>query len=150
MFSIFNPVADRFVFFVSIVSLGVGLTALGCEHADPAGAEADRVRPTLQSIQENVFSTSCALAGCHAGSSPQQGLNLSAGRAHENLVDVRSNERPDLLRVAPGAPDSSYLIHKVEGRSSIVGEQMPLGGEPLSQEEISALRTWIERGAPEN
>lgn len=77
-------------------------------------------------------------------------MNLSAGQAHENLVDVPSNERPELLRVEPGAPEDSYLIHKVEGRSSIVGQQMPLGQEPLSQDEIDAIRTWIEDGAPAN
>lgn len=126
--------------------LGIG----ACEHADPVGAGESGVQPTLTSIQENVFSPSCAVSGCHAGSNPQQGMNLSAGQAHTNLVNVRSNERPELFRVAPGAPDSSYLVHKVEGRSSIVGEQMPLGGAPLSQEEITALRTWIENGAPEN
>lgn len=140
----------RSVLFAGIVSLVVGLSISACEHADPVGAGEDSVRPRLQSIQENVFSPSCAVSGCHAGPSPQQGLNLSAGRAHENLVNVRSNERPALFRVAPGTPDSSYLIQKVEGRSSIVGERMPLGGKPLSQEEINALRIWIERGAPEN
>ena len=77
-------------------------------------------------------------------------MNLSAGRAHDNLVNVRSNERPELFRVEPGAPDRSYLVHKIEGRSSIVEERMPLGGEPLSQNEIDAIRTWIENGASEN
>lgn len=77
-------------------------------------------------------------------------MNLSAGRAHENLVNVQSSERPELFRVEPGAPDDSYLVHKIEGRSSIVGQQMPLGREPLSQEEINAIRTWIEDGAPAN
>jgi len=114
------------------------------------GAGEPGVQPTLSSIQENVFSTSCALSGCHAGPNPQQGMNLSAGQAHENLVNVRSNERPSLFRVNPGAPDDSYLVHKIEGRSSIVGERMPLGGERLSQEKIDAIRTWIENGAPEN
>lgn len=77
-------------------------------------------------------------------------MNLSAGQAHDDLVNVQSNERPTFVRVAPGAPDSSYLIHKIEGRSSIVGERMPLGDESLSQAEINAIRTWIENGAPRN
>lgn len=120
-----------------------------CEHADPVGPE-DPIEPTLSSIQTNIFSTSCALSGCHAGSSPQQGLDLSAGQARANLVNVSSRERPDLDRVEPGAPDDSYIIHKVEGRSSIVGQRMPLGRAPLSQDEIDALRTWIGEGAPDS
>lgn len=129
--------------------LALVLGTAGCEHADPVGP-GETVEPTLSSIQENIFSTSCALSGCHAGSSPQQGLNLSAGQARANLVNVQSQERPSLKRVDPGSPDNSYLIHKVEGRSSIVGQQMPLGQQPLSEEKIDALRMWIEEGAPDN
>lgn len=129
--------------------LGLGLGLIGCEHAPPVG-EQQEIRPTLSSIQTNIFSTSCARAGCHGGSDPQLGLDLSAGNARESLVNVPSQERPELLRVEPGAPDRSYLIHKVEGRPSIVGEQMPFGQPPLSQEKINALRTWIEEGARAN
>lgn len=127
------------------VAVVLGLSA--CEHAGPMGTGTE-IQPTLSSIQTNVFSTSCAVSGCHAGPNPQQSLNLSAGQARENLVNVQSRERPELFRVEPGAPDNSYLIHKIEGRSSIVGQQMPLGQEPLSPNEINAIRTWIEEGAP--
>jgi hypothetical protein len=112
--------------------------------------EDDGLQPTLSSIQENVFSPSCALSGCHAGPNPQQGMDLSAGAAHDNIVNVPSNEQPDLDRVEPGQPDASYLIHKIEGRATIVGQRMPLGREPLSQDEIDALRAWIADGAPDN
>lgn len=141
---------DRPLLLACLLSIAVALGTGACEHADPVGAGEDGVQPTLSSIQENIFSTSCALSNCHAGPNPRQGMNLSAGQAHENLVNVRSNERPELFRVAPGEPDSSYLVHKIEGWSSIVAERMPLGGNPLSQEEINAIRTWIENGAPEN
>jgi hypothetical protein len=143
-------VPDQSRFLVGLVALAVFVGTGACEHADPVGTGADGVQPTLNSIQENIFSTSCALSGCHAGPNPRQGMNLSAGQAHDNLVNVRSNERPELFRVDPGAPDRSYLVHKIEGRSSIVEERMPLGGEPLSQNEIDAIRTWIENGASEN
>lgn len=141
---------DRSFLLAGLLSLAVALSTGACEHADPVGTGEPGVQPTLGSIQENIFSPSCAVSGCHAGPNPQQGMNLSAGQAHGNLVDVRSNERPELFRVAPGEPDSSYLVHKIEGRSSIVGERMPLGSESLSQEEVDAIRTWIENGAPEN
>jgi hypothetical protein len=62
------------------------------------------------------------------------------------LVDVPSVLEPDLLRVAPGDPDNSYLVHKVEG-SAAIGGQMPLGGPPLSAEEINLIRQWIAAGA---
>lgn len=55
-------------------------------------------------------------------------------------------EVPTLLRVAPGDPDNSYLIQKLEGTAS-VGEQMPLGMTPLPQASIDVIRQWILEGA---
>ena len=52
-----------------------------------------------------------------------------------------------ILRVAPGAPDDSYLVHKIEGTAA-QGQQMPPNGAaPLSQAEIGAIRQWITDGA---
>jgi hypothetical protein len=99
-------------------------------------------------VQSQIFTASCALAGCHAGSSPAQGMNLSAGSAYSNIVNVPSNEQPTLDRIEPNDPAASYLYLKVTGDPSIVGEQMPFGGPPLSQTLIDLLRNWIERGAP--
>jgi len=48
--------------------------------------------------------------------------------------------------VAPGDPDNSYLVQKVEGTAA-VGSQMPLGGPALSQSQINDIRQWIQDGA---
>jgi len=100
-----------------------------------------------------ILSSNCALSGCHAGTAPQQGMNLSAGLAYANLVCVASAERPGMMRVRPLQPDSSYLVHKVQGTQSSVGglgAQMPLGLAPLSQQQISLIRAWISEGAKSN
>ncbi|MFQ5568169.1 MAG: c-type cytochrome [Rhodothermales bacterium] len=131
---------------VSLILLTL-LTA-SCEHVGPL--ERIPLEPTLTSIQANIFSTNCALSGCHAGAAPQQGMNLSEGQAHANVVNVRSRERPDLFRVAPGSPDSSYLFLKITGAPGIVGERMPRGRAPLSAEQISAVRQWIADDALDN
>jgi hypothetical protein len=52
--------------------------------------------------------------------------------------------------VIPGDPDNSYIIHKVEGLSDIVGARMPFNGPYLSSGQILILRRWIEIGAPRN
>jgi hypothetical protein len=54
------------------------------------------------------------------------------------------------MRVAPGDPETSYLVHKLDGRSSIVGSRMPQGGPFLSTTEINAVRAWVTAGAPNN
>lgn len=118
----------------------------GCEHADALGPE-EPDEPTFTAVQEQIFSRSCALSGCHAGASAPLGLDLSAGQAYANTVGVPSVEVPDLLRIAPGDPDASYLVKKVQGDPDIVGGRMPLGRDPLPQAQIDLLRDWIEAGA---
>ncbi len=77
-------------------------------------------------------------------------MNLSAGQAHANIVNVRSMENAALNRVTPGDPDNSYLVWKIEGRPEIVGEPMPRGRDPLPPEAITAIRQWIADGAQDN
>jgi hypothetical protein len=101
---------------------------------------------TLSAIQANVFTPNCATAGCHSGAAPQQGMNLAAGNAFANLVNVQSMEVPSLLRVNPGDPDNSYLVQKLEGTAA-VGERMPFGGGPLDPALIADIRQWITDGA---
>jgi len=65
---------------------------------------------------------------------------------------VASNESA-LLRVKAGDPDSSYLVHKIQGTQGTVGGsggRMPLGRSPLSQDNINTIRDWISAGALNN
>ncbi|MGD2135222.1 MAG: Ig-like domain-containing protein [Gemmatimonadales bacterium] len=122
--------------------------------ADGESGSADITVTELSFAQhvQPVFTNNCALSGCHAGASPAQGMNLSAGSAYGNIVNVQSAES-SLLRIEPLEPDSSYLIHKVQGTQASVGgsgSQMPLGGPALSQETIDVLRAWVRNGAPNN
>lgn len=102
------------------------------------------VEATFESIQDNVFTPICVT--CHVGAGAPQGLRLEEGMSHAMLVNVPSVEVPELLRVEPGNPDDSYLIQKIEGTAD-VGGRMPLGGEPLPQATIDAIRQWITDGA---
>lgn len=97
-------------------------------------------------IQANVFDTTCARSGCHLGAGAPQGLVLDAANSFALLVGVASTEVPSVLRVAPGDPNNSYLIQKLEGTAA-VGVQMPFGGTPLDQATIDVIRQWISDGA---
>jgi hypothetical protein len=103
------------------------------------------VEPTYSSIQENIFTPSCASASCHGSDNPPAGLKLSADAAYDNLVDVDSTKDPDKKRVSPGDPDASMLYLAISGTTDKVG-QMPVGF-PLADEQIEAVKTWIENGA---
>ena len=100
---------------------------------------------TFDLVQKTVFNGSCALSGCHRNNVAP---DLSAGRAYADIVNVKSSR--GMALVEPGDPDNSYLYLKIVADAEISGRRMPPGGPYLTAEEIEVVRTWIERGAPEN
>jgi hypothetical protein len=113
------------------------------ENGRPITEPVQTLQPTLASLQSNVFTPTCT--SCHAGAGAPLGLRLEEGVAYAMLVNAPSVEAP-LLRVAPGNPDASYLIQKLEGTAA-AGARMPLNGPPLSPETIATIRQWIANGA---
>ena len=114
--------------------------------------------PTFSSIQREIFlkgdSTGReACSGCHnrVGTGFRlTGLDLSNDNSYNLLVGVPSRERPSILRVAPGDPDNSYLIHKIEGRRGIVDDRMPQEPPYLTDGQVAIIKRWIELGAQRN
>jgi hypothetical protein len=144
------------------LALAAGAVWLGCRgngtgldaNGNPLGVDAgcgDAV--CFERDVQPIFTANCALSNCHAGTTPQQGQNLSDGLAYQNVVGIASNERPGMKRVQPFQPDSSYLVHKIQGDQAGVGGQggrMPLGMAPLAQQQIDLIRAWITAGAKNN
>ncbi len=108
---------------------------------------------TLANIQQDVFGAICT--NCHVTGGTADFMVLDSEQASlASLVDVFSLELPQLFRVAPGLPDESYLVWKIEGQGpngeAILGERMPpasAGEAPLSAEQIADIRSWILDGA---
>ncbi len=96
-----------------------------------------------------IFDANCAVTGCHAGSSPQDGMSLVAGKSYANLVNVPSIEVSNYDRVKPFYPDSSYLYFKITG-NPIAGPRMPFLRPPLPDSLIQTIRSWILEGAKDN
>jgi hypothetical protein len=122
---------------------GDGLDANG-RPLSPDGGGSGVVTPDLASIQANVFTPICTQ--CHVGANAPQGLRLDAANSYASLVGVPSSEQPSVLRVKPGDPGASYIVHKIEGRAA-VGARMPLDQPPLPDATIQAIRQWITDGA---
>jgi len=122
--------------------LGLGLLAtwLGCAEAETTPTPVDA---SFSHIRDEILVPSCAFSSCHG--SGAGGLTLNAEQAYDQLVGVASTQRPEMLRVKPGAPDESYLMWKLEGHEGIEEDQMPPGG--IEAEKIEVIRTWIASGA---
>jgi len=124
-------------------------TLIGCSGGDGSGLQGPpppALGPNFSEIQANIFTPTCATAGCHRGAGAPQGLILDQVNSYGLLVNRASGEVPALLRVASNDPDNSYLIRKLEGTAS-VGARMPLNGQPLAQSAIDVIRQWITDGA---
>src|SRR6266478_266304 len=124
---------------------GQGLDQNG-QPISAGGSTGGPVTADFQSIQNNAFTPICSK--CHIGGGAPEGLQLDSAHSYNLLVGVPSAEQPSLLRVKPSDPDSSYMVHKIEGLPGITGGQMPLGETPLPQATIDAIRQWITNGAP--
>jgi len=103
-------------------------------------------------VQDFLY-LSCALAGCHLAPSANHDLDFATAENTRSLnLGVPSAESP-LLRVVPGRPSQSYLLHKIAGTQGTVGgsgDRMPLEGAFLTQEQEDAVRAWILEGARDN
>ncbi len=117
---------------------------------------------TFDLIQRGIFEQhGCTQDFCH-GASKQAGLDLRAGVSYGNLLqpdqsgtadEPEESSDQDYKLVAPGHPDESLLwlllAAKTLQRSNVPGEPMPLGGLPLSADELEGVGLWISAGAPE-
>src|SRR5207249_2208486 len=77
-----------------------------------------------------IFTTNCALSGCHASDTASGELILDAGKAYAALVNVVSSEVAPEKRVAPENSAASYLIEKLASAQPRSGDKMPLGSDP--------------------
>lgn len=123
---------------------GAGLDANGRPVVEATPTPPPVGVATFQQIQDTILTPVCTQ--CHAGAAAPLGLRLDAANSFSMLVNVPSVQVPSLRRVAPGDPDASYLVQKIEGRAG-VGARMPLGGPPLPQASLDLVREWIATGA---
>lgn len=148
---------------IFILLLGFFLQA--CSGAEGAGGgTTGGIEATLSSIQTNIFTPKCLICHTPGGEGHVQTepspLDLSTREtSFSGLVGVESvqercgtsADQPCGLRVSAGDPDSSYLINKLSGVGlSFATDPMPRNAEPLTEEEIDAIRQWIQDGALDN
>ncbi|MGH2568755.1 MAG: hypothetical protein ACRDGA_10470 [Bacteroidota bacterium] len=123
--------------------LGVSCTLLSCKD-DVTGGGSSIVFPDsnvsfTQHVQP-LFHERCTASGCHSGGAPQAGLNL-VPPSYNSLM----NHTPRL--VVAGESNNSLLIQRLDGR---IQPRMPFNQEPLTQNQLTGVRKWIDEGAQNN
>ena len=141
---------------MGIVAVSIALTS--CGDSNPSAPTNPEPSSSFAADVQPIFDAHCT--SCHAigvfgfnltGGEEQNGLTLTINNSYDGLVNQPTFQRPDLaptLRVDPGSPANSYLMQKIESDTPKVGERMPLSNPPLTAAQISIIRRWIERGAP--
>lgn len=123
-------------------------------------------------IQPIFESGTCTRVACHGKGETKPGghpMLLIRGQSYRSIVNVPAEEAPNLKRVDPGRPATSYLLAKVEGTEANFGmpsleektnlrmpqfcnQEIPdprMGG-CLNTYQIGLLSTWILEGAANN
>ena len=123
-------------------SLALAVSLFNCKDdvTGDGGSPSNVVFPTdsvsyIRHVQP-LFNQTCALSGCHDDGQNQSALKLT------NWANTMNSAGAGI--VIAGDPQNSLLIIRVEGR---VGARMPLNRNPLNQNQITGLRTWIAEGA---
>jgi hypothetical protein len=84
-----------------------------------------------------LFNQACNFGPCHGDGAHQSALTLTSWAS--TVVTT-----PGV--VVPGDPQSSTLVLRIEGRLPV----MPPSGNPLNENQITGIRTWIAEGAKNN
>ncbi len=114
---------------------------------------------TYALIQEAIFENKgCTSVTCHDSTTKSGGLDLTEDVSWDSLIETPVQSVPEgvidgLKRVVPGQKDQSLLFLNLAAATlpemwEAPLRPMPLGIEPLSTDELEAVRLWIEGGAP--
>jgi mono/diheme cytochrome c family protein len=118
---------------MAILPLGIGLAV---QSPETVAAEAPQAGPVSFSRQiAPIFQNKCG--ECHGTETQEAGLNLSTYE-----LAMKGSEYGTVIEA--GDAEGSLIIEMVSA-----GE-MPQDADPLPEEEIALLRSWIEAGASNN
>ena len=143
------------------VELGL-LTAIalacGCADfestVDPTGGlpDVEVANPSFANDIQPIFTKRCSIGGCHSLASARSQLVLVPGHAFDSLLNKPSSLAPGRFRVVPGDASTSWLVAMIgeDDAARFNNARMPLGGQPLTPNQIATIVNWIENGALRN
>jgi len=131
----------------------VAFIAFGSAQAVAEECDSNDFESTFELIQAAIFEPrGCTNQICH-GAAAEGGLDMRPEVAWENLVDVDATTVPGWKRVLAGQTAPSLLWLNLAAKTLPTQHQAPLRAMPLdpvpalSEDELEAVRLWIEHGA---
>jgi hypothetical protein len=119
-----------------------------------------------------IFRNSCGLSSSCHGTNPPPGQpylgpnndaptpTMEEMQTLVNALDAPSTKEPTMNLVSPGAPQSSFIMYKLDGvdcsrlkcaKAEDCGDLMPVGStKPIDQTKRDIIRRWIAQGAKVN
>ena len=134
-------------------SILIMISLISCE-SDTPGSDYTPPDGSFGLVYSKIFSTSCALSGCHNGEDREPAL--TGEDTYDNIfakTPANQNAANAMLEyIMASSPDSSFLYQKITFDSAQFkfGSAMPLGGISLTADQITFVRQWIVAGAPES
>ncbi|MBK6689405.1 MAG: hypothetical protein IPG45_33365 [Deltaproteobacteria bacterium] len=127
-----------------------GLFLVGC--GGDANEGLGELPPTLDAIQQHVFTPGCATSACHDRVTRGGDLDLSNAQvSYDQMVNVGSKnpvaKANGWLIVKPEDPARSFLVRKLVGPGVGEGEAMPSVSQELDPYYQKLIETWIQEGA---
>ena len=110
-----------------LIAAWIGTMAPDAAADEPVDYAAD-IKP--------IFQSRCF--ACHGALKQEGNLRLDTGEA----IRAGGDSGPAVL---PAKPDESYLVERISAEDE--SDRMPPEGEPLSDEQIALISTWIRQGA---
>lgn len=142
----------------ALSTAAIALVALSCSSGSSSSSSSNAPAATFSQIYPAIFpaTTRAQCNFCHS-LPPNERSNgkLSMGEtrdaAYAALVGPKSVSAAcgGKAYVVPGNPEESLFYTKVT-TSPTCGDRMPLGGDPLSADQLEMIRSWIAAGAENN
>ena len=150
--------AERLVHLLGATLVTAVVLAYGCADfestVDPTGGlpDVEVLNPSFANDIQPIFTRRCAIGGCHTVNTARATLVLTAGHAYDSIVNKTAFLAPQFDRVEPGNADSSWVVRMIEENDArrFNFARMPLGGQPLTRNQIATIVNWVENGAQRN
>lgn len=152
---------SRGVHWISICGLCCCAAQLSCNPPSPLGNDnaapfmcptGTTGGPTTVSFSQDIMPL-FESAGCLASTCHDAGILVSSEYRLVSYDDVFGPGEEaamfGICNVVPGNADASYMIEKLLPNPR-EGDRMPQEGDPLTEEQIDLIRTWIDEGAQDN